>query len=99
MFNKLKELIAQKTEETVIEASQYDASTDFEGDISKIQQSLKTIEDILDDDKFNNWLDSTEENFSGSNVGENLEKVLVSFESLKNNFNDFYNDIVDASTK
>ena len=80
------------------EGKEYGGSIDFESDISDIEQHLKAIEAILDKEEFHDWIAATEENYPKANAGQNLEKVLKSVDDLKNNFDDFYDQIVDASS-
>ena len=86
-------------ESSITEAKEYGDSTDFEKDVSAIQTALKAIEAILDKEELTDWVDATESNFSDSFADRNFQNVLKSFEQLKTDFDDFYDQIVDASSK
>lgn len=75
--------------------TKYDDSADFTGDLFEAQQLMEKLLDIIGSDKFRDWIEATDKNFS-TDCTDKLDEVLGNFHSMNEAFNDLGDELDKA---
>ena len=82
------------------EGKEYGDSSDFESDISELEQLVKKFDAILNKSEFAAWVEATDDNFGrkgGQSAGRMYEKLGGATENLKDALDAFYQYMIDVS--
>ena len=82
------------------EGKEYGDSSDFESDISDLEQLIKKFDAIINKDEFAAWVEATDDNFGrrgGNSASKMYEKLGGATENLKDALDAFYQYMVDIS--
>jgi UDP-N-acetylglucosamine 2-epimerase len=74
----------------------YNESTDFEEDVSNIEASLKKVKTILESKNWKEWMQDSKSNYGTDSVNRS-KRVLDNLKKTIKEFDDLYEELVDAS--
>lgn len=89
-----------KAVKTVKEGKEYGDSSDFESDISDLEQLVKKFDAIINKPEFASWVEATDDNFGkkgGMSATKMYEKLGGATENLKGALDSFYQYMIDIS--